>query len=497
MNDSQSNPETSAETGQQSTQNPARKAANQPSNKTAGNAASLGQPIMTFFRFLYYVFTRFHQDHCQQRAASLTFTSLLATVPLLAVSFAIFAAFPAYSRLKDKVQSFVFENFVPQVGSSIQDHLSEFTKQTGELTAVGILFLVFTSVMLLVSISNTMDYIWRARRRRNIVSRLLVNWAVITIAPILFGASMSISSVLFAYAQESGVEAFTGPLTRLTFALPFILQAFGFTALFVILPNTPVRRTDAAIGGLVASFLFELLKRGFGLYVAHFPTYQTIYGALATIPIFLMWMYLSWMVLLASAEMTAALPEWRGGTRRVRKTGLAPLDRLVYALAVLSALKQEQVNGGGLRQYRLLRAAGIGPDALADVAERLEKNRYISRGYKGEWLLVRDLTEVTLYDLFNHLGLGIEAGIPPRQLRKAWTHRFAKVRTGMTEAMQDRMGMTLAELLRAAEPGEDIANDTDESNFSPTDEEVEQDQSSRRARILALLGIGALTAGGS
>lgn len=482
MNDSQSKPSAApptAKSGKQAT----------------GGSVFSGQPVMQFFRFLGYVYARFSQDHCQQRAASLTFTSLLAIVPMLAVSFAIFAAFPAYSRLKDRVQSFIFDNFVPQVGSTLQEHLGTFTQQTGELTAVGILFLILTSVMLLMTISDTMNTIWRARRRRNIVSRMLVFWAVITLAPLLFGASLSISGYLFALAQKSGVESYTGSLTRLTFVIPFLLQALGFATLFVIMPSVPVRRTDAAIGGLTASMLFELLKKGFGLYVTNFPTYQTIYGALATIPIFLMWMYLSWIVVLAAAEMTAALPEWRGGTRRVRKKGLAPLDSLVFALAVLSALKQEQISGGGLRLYRLLRAAGIGPDALADVAERLEKHRYIARGDKGEWLLIRDLSEVTLYDLFNHLGLGLEAGIPPRQLRKAWTHRFAKIRSNMTDAMQERMGMSLDELLRAAEPGEDIANDTDESNFNPTEEETEREQSSRRARILALLGIGALTAG--
>ena len=482
MNDSRSKP-------------PAAAPKAKPGKPTPAGPAVATQPFMQFFRFLGYVYARFTRDHCQQRAASLTFTSLLAVVPMLAVSFAIFAAFPAYSRLKDKVQSFIFDNFVPQVGSTLQEHISTFTQQTGELTAVGILFLILTSVMLLMTISDTLNTIWRARGQRNIVSRMLVFWAVITLAPLLFGASLSISGYLFALAQETGVESYTGPLTRLTFVLPFLLQALGFAALFVIMPSVPVRRTDAAIGGLTASLLFELLKKGFALYVTNFPTYQTIYGALATIPIFLMWMYLSWIVVLASAEMTAALPEWRGGTRRIRKTGLAPLDRLVYALAVLSALKQEQISGGGMRLYRLLRAAGIGPDAMADVAERLERHRYIARGDKGEWLLIRDLGEVTLYDLFNHLGLGLEAGIPPRQLRKAWTHRFAKVRTNMTEAMQERMGMTVADLLRAAEPGEDIANDTDESNYEPSDEENERDQSSRRARILALLGIGALTAG--
>jgi len=443
-----------------------------------------------FWRFFTYVFDRFSFDGCQQRAASLTFTSLLAMVPLLAVSFAIFAAFPAYSRLKGQVQSYIFENFVPQVGDVIQEYLDTFTQQTGGLTAVGILFLVFTAVMLMMSINNTFNMIWRARRRRNTVARMLVFWAMITLAPMLFGASLSISSYLFAFARESGVESYTGSLSNLAFLLPFTLQALGFTALFLIMPNYPVRRTDALIGGLTASILFEVLKKGFGIYITTFPTYQTIYGALATIPIFLVWVYMSWIIVLLSAEITASLPEWRGGSRRFQKSGLAPLERLVTALAVLSSLRRATLHGGGLSEARLLRESGLGPDSLADVEQRLEAHDYIARGEKGQWLLVRDLSVVTLYDLYKHLGLGVEATIPKRQAQKGWARRFAQTKKDLVDVMQDKMGMTLDALLQ---PGSDegIANDDDDMD----DEVFDQDQAKGRARILALLGIGAVSAG--
>ena len=448
-------------------------------------------PRPAFWRFFTYVIDRFMHDGCQQRAASLTFTSLLAMVPLLAVSFAIFAAFPAYSRIKGEVQGYIFENFVPQVGTVIQEYLDTFTQQTGGLTAVGILFLVFTAVMLLVSISNTFNAIWRARRRRNTVARVLVFWAMITLAPMLFGASLSISSYLFAFARASGVETYTGSLSNLAFMLPFTLQALGFTALFLIMPNYPVRRTDALIGGLTASTLFELLKKGFGLYITTFPTYQTIYGALATIPIFLVWVYLSWMIVLLSAEITATLPEWRGGARRFRTSGLAPLDRLVAALAVVSALRQSAIRGGGLSETRLLRDAGIGPDGLADVERRLESNGYITRGEKGQWLLVRDLRHVTLYDLYTHLGLGIEAAIPKRQMKKPWARRFLETKHTLNSIVREKMSVTLDDLLDSASD-DTVANDVEAEEM---DALLDKDQVKGRARILALLGIGAVSAG--
>lgn len=452
-----------------------------------------GHPV-PIWRFIVYVSDRFVFDGCQQRAASLTFTSLLAMVPLLAVSFAIFAAFPAYGRLKGEVQSYIFENFVPQVGTVIQEYLETFTQQTGGLTAVGILFLVFTAVMLMVSISNTFNAIWRARRRRNIVARMLVFWAMITLAPMVFGASLSISSYLFAFAKASGVETYTGSLNNLAFLLPFTLQAFGFTALFLIMPNYPVRRTDALIGGLTASMLFEFLKKGFGLYITYFPTYQTIYGALATIPIFLVWVYLSWIIVLLAAEITASLPEWRGGSRKLKTTGLAPVDRLVSSLAVLNALRQATIGGGGLSEARLLREANLGPDGLADVEQRLEDHNYIARGEKGHWLLVRDLDHVTLYDLYEHLGLGVESGTPIRQARKAWAQRFGKTKFELTAAMREKMSIPLGELL-TPDANETVANDVEQAALDQSEEEFDRDKGRGRARILALLGLGAVSAG--
>lgn len=442
-----------------------------------------------------YVLARFGHDLCQQRAAQLTFTALLALVPLLAVSFAIFAAFPAYSRLKTEVQGYIFNNFVPQVGESLQGHLDSFTEQTGELTAVGILFLVFTSVMLLVTVSNTMNVIWRAPRRKNFIAQMLVFWAMITLAPLLFGASLSLSSYLFTLARLSEVEGYTGGLISVTAIAPFILQTFGFAALFLIMPNARVQKTDAMIGGLFASALFEGLKKGFGLYITSFPTYQTIYGALATIPIFLVWVYLSWIVVLLSAEVTAALPEWRAGTRVWRGVRVRPFDRLVAALSTLAVLRQAQVEGGGLNERRVLRAAGLDPVAYGAVFQDLESHRYISRGEKGDLLLTRDLGRVTLYDLYGHLGLSIDAPLGGHHLGKAWGMRFHKLRGTISQLLAEHMSMPLEELLAPARPGEFDTPVIEDDLGEEDEEERAEEKSKNRSRILALLGLGTLTAG--
>ena len=163
--------------------------------------------------------------------------------------------------------------------------------------------------MLLLSISNAFDAIWHSQGERALISKLLVYWSVLTLAPLLVGACVSLSSYFFTIAQASGVEQYTGPLAGLLSFLPLFFQFCGFAVLYIVMPNSPVRIHDALAGGLTAALLFEILKKLFGFYVTDFPTYETIYGALAVFPIFIVWIYVSRLAVLLGAELTAAMPE--------------------------------------------------------------------------------------------------------------------------------------------------------------------------------------------
>src|SRR3546814_2340807 len=173
----------------------------------------------------------------------------------------IFSAFPDFDEVKATAQNFVFQNFVPHVGTTVQRYLESFAAQAGRRTAVVVVFRVVTSVMLVAAVSETFNAIWRVRDTRGPLGRLLAFWAALTLMPLLFGASLSLSSYLFAAARETGVEAYTGPLTRLAGFVPMILQIIGFTFLFRIIPHYPVRRRAAAIGGIATGLLFEILTR--------------------------------------------------------------------------------------------------------------------------------------------------------------------------------------------------------------------------------------------
>lgn len=443
--------------------------------------------IRSGLAFLGYVFQRFLRDNCKERAASLTFTALLALVPLIAISFAIFSAFPAFQTMRGELQSFVFQNFVPEIGSVVYEQINDFTKKTGELTAVGVVFLAVTSVMLLSSINGTFNAIWQVRETRPLMARLLVYWAVLTLSPILFGASLSISSYLFAAAQATGVEHYTGELNRLTYFLPLLLQIIGFSILYLVMPNYPVRRLDALFGGLAAGLLFELLKKGFGFYIKSFPTYETLYGALSAFPILLLWMYLAWLLVLLGAEMTAAMPEWRAGIRTARLRMVPAARLMAAALAVLHALHIASLRGGGLTNRRMARAAPAAPEAVGLAREKLQQKRYISQGDKQEWLLSRDLEATTLADLRRDLELDLDVGDLRYIPKYGWGRRYSEIVRNLGDADAQFTDVSLrsllapeteAEIIEFPEPGEE---DDGEAPITDT-----------KTKILAFFGLAGL-----
>ena len=418
--------------------------------------------------YLRYVLARFGVDRCAQHSAALTYTTLLALVPLLALSFAIFAAFESFAGVRDQVQNFVFQNFVPQVGSVVQEHLEEFASKTGRLTAVGVAFLVVTSIMLLATISATLNQIWRTRQARNLLARIPVYWLVLTLTPILIGAGLVLSGYLFTLAQASGVEEITGPLTRLAVLVPPFVQIVGLTLLYVFVPNYPVRAGDALVGGITAGLILEILKAGFAYYVTTFPTYQTIYGALATFPIFLIWMYVMWNVVLFGAEIAAALPEWRAGIRIVDSGDRAPASILVAAAAILAFLIAASRRGGGLRRRHLSRRTGQPAEMLDRATELLQRGNYIARTDRGRWMLSRDLDAVTLADLHRDLGLSVKTTAADAA-RHIWGKDLSRALEAMEKAGRKKMDIPLADLLQIPEETGGDADEDGEDTPPPGD----------------------------
>ena len=253
------------------------------------------------------VFDQFYRGGFLNRSASLAYTTLLSLVPLLTVSFSVLTAFPVFKGLAQKMQGFIFDNFVANSAQTVQLQLQEFIKQTAKLPVLGLLGLVVTAVLLVFSIEQAFNTVWQVKRRREDVSAFLIYWGVITFVPILIGVGLTVITSLLALPFFEISATTHGFKEVILFVFPYILTYLVFAVLYRALPNCKVPLRSALLAALPATILFELAKQCFTAYIANFPTYTLIYGALATVPIFLIWLYVSWVVILFGAVISYVL----------------------------------------------------------------------------------------------------------------------------------------------------------------------------------------------
>ncbi|MCK4870125.1 MAG: YihY family inner membrane protein [Gammaproteobacteria bacterium] len=251
--------------------------------------------------------SRFSREGCTLQAAGLAYVTLLSLVPLLTLSLSVLSAFPVFKGLGAKLQSMVFSNFVASSASVIEQHINTFMQQTSKLTVPGMLFLLVMGVLMIFSMEQAFNHIWKVEKRRNAIQAFLTYWAVLTLTPILIGVGLAVSADFLKLQIVSATVSFLGLKTFLLVVSPYLFTFLAFFLLYVAIPHTKVKFRYAAIGALVGALLFQLAKFGFALYITHFPTYKLLYGALATIPIFLAWLYISWLVVVFGALVSAEL----------------------------------------------------------------------------------------------------------------------------------------------------------------------------------------------
>lgn len=251
-------------------------------------------------RFVVSFFVHCRNDQITVTAGYLAFISLLSVVPLISVTFSILRAFPVFDDFKQSLEGFIFSNFVPTSSEQIQQYINGFVDNASQMTAIGIVALIAVALSLISSIDNTLNRIWDTKRTRKKIFSFAVYWMVLTLGPIFVGASLGVTSYVVSVADSytPGVSDFFIKL------LPFLLSTLAFVLLFMSVPNTEVKFKAALSGAVMTAVLFEVSKRVFALYITSFPSYQVIYGALASIPILFLWVYVSWVVVLLGAELT-------------------------------------------------------------------------------------------------------------------------------------------------------------------------------------------------
>jgi len=351
--------------------------------------------VMDALRFLRFVTVRLQQDRCTEMAASLTFTTLLSVIPLLTIMLTVFTAFPVFTDLSTHLKEFILANMLPETGGRMISHyMEQFTESASRLTAVGIAFLAFTAMWMLVTIDNAFHRIFRVTRQRNMLQRILVYWAVITLAPLLVGGSLSVTSWLVGfsvgYAQQLPVVSMD--ILKL---LPVVLTTAAFTLLFRVVPNRYVPMRHAVIGGVIASVAFESMNQAFAFYIAHFPTYKLVYGAFASVPIFLLWIYLSWLTLLFGAIITASISHWRS-THALK---LDQAAQLYFALGALKLMHRGLQKGEVQDLPGLSRQLRIGYEDVERILNKLVAAKIVGKLSDLGWGMVRAPERIQLAEL--------------------------------------------------------------------------------------------------
>ena len=259
---------------------------------------------------------RFREDRMGLTASSLTFTTSIALVPFFTVALAIFTAFPIFSKLQGALQAWLVQSLIPDnIARQVLGYLTMFSRQANKLGVAGLAVLLVTATALILTIDRTLNGIWRVKKERSLTQRVLIYWAAITLGPVLLAASLAVTSYVLS-ASTGLVGILPASVGFLLDALQFLLVAFGMATMYRYVPNTYVKWSHAWSGGIFVAAGIGLAKNALAFYLSQVPTYSLIYGAFATLPILLVWIYVAWVIVLLGAVITAYLPSLIAGVAR-------------------------------------------------------------------------------------------------------------------------------------------------------------------------------------
>ncbi len=354
------------------------------------------------------LFERFREDRLGLTASSLTFTTVISLVPLITVCLAIFTAFPMFSKFQDVLQKWLIESLVPDnIARQVLGYLSQFAGKASRLGALGLLFLLATASALLFTIDRTLNSIWRVRKPRPFARRVQIYWTALTLGPLLLGVSLSMTS--YAFTTSKGLAGGSAAGLTLVFdTLQFVMVAAGMAALYRYVPNTHVRWGHAWMGGVFVSTCMEIAKKALTLYLVKVPTYSAVYGAFATVPILLIWIYVSWVIVLLGAALTAYMPSL---LTRVPQRRLGYGWQFQLALELLQLLASaRQTPEKGCMTAQLCASLRVDPLRLEPVIEALlvldwvgELNEASVKMPDARYVLLIDPAQTPLAPLMNAL----------------------------------------------------------------------------------------------
>lgn len=396
--------------------------------------------VLRSLDFVRYVLVRFLQHNCTEVAASLTFTTLLSLVPLIAIALSIVAAFPAFTEYSDQIKGFILTTMVPEAANRVIGvYMQKFADNAVQLTAIGTAFLGVTALALMFTIDKALNAIWRVTRLRPFIHRLLIYWAILTIGPLLIGASLSLTSWLIGMSMglTQDIPGINVALLRLA---PLLLTSIAFSIPYLIVPNRRVAWRHAIAGGVAAAVGFEIMKQGFAFYITNFPTYQAVYGAFAILPIFLLWIYLSWLMVLLGAVIAASLSSWHFGEWRRDPTaqGKQFLDALRLLQVLGEAFKSGRVETYSSLHQKLM----LSFEDLEQMLELMNRANIVRQVKSGGWVQILDPAKLMVADIYRLFTFRPEAA----RAAAAGNVKLEQLLDDITAGMNEKMNVPLSQL---------------------------------------------------
>lgn len=369
---------------------------------------SIGRQFHLLINFVSLVYSRFREERCFQLCGSLTFTTLLALVPLVTIALMFMTAFPVFDALSEQLREFVLSSLVPDAGSKvISGYVQQFSSNAAKLTAAGVSVLVASAIMLMLTIDKAFNTIWRVKRPRPLVQRVLIYWSLLTVGPLLMGGSLTLWSWLVRLSDNA-----TGIVPIVVIEslklVPLGLTALAFGLLYRLVPNRQVSVIDAAVGGVFAAVFFEAMKYGFSQFIANFSSYKLVYGAFASVPIFLVWVYASWVVVIFAAVITSGLSYWRTGG--VKNPG-PPGSLFVDALETIVLLARAHQSGEVLNLEQLRTIVKLPWEEMEFILDRLVAAGWVAKLQGNGWVLARDAEGIHAVDVLRSFVIHADAAM--------------------------------------------------------------------------------------
>lgn len=405
--------------------------------------------VKVLVAFLVYLKDKYKRDGCQESAAALTYMTLFAVVPLMTMMYSMFAIIPAFQGFGAQVEQLIFENLVPTSGAEVQGYLREFSVQARQLSALGGFILIVTSYLMLSNIEKTFNRIWQTAGGRQGLSSFLLYWGVLSFGPLLIGIGLLMHTYLLSFQLfVDEYDKFQLSAALLQY-LPWLMTWSGFTLLFVAMPNCRVTFRYALWGGLLTTLFFQVAKGLFGLLVAN-SNYHTIYGAFAMVPMFLLWVYLCWVIVLAGAELIRSLETFNQSYRPCY------FPDLIAVLIICAQCLDFQRRGEAITDKDMLQA-GIDGQQWSRLRSLLLENKILVTTANNRYVLMRDPAELTLLEINNLLGVGIFSGPSTRGsevlAQYPWYRRLASTIDDVGQQASTQFSITLQDLFDAQDAG--------------------------------------------